>query len=209
MLNRSYNMPIICSFYILCTECIKAPTFTNSVQSCLCHIKLTTLSCTACYSLTHLMLVTFNSGVTAYSVWLRPCRNYLSRHLWRMWSLQYINHQTFLGLSNINDALKINNLLFCYIFIISINCETECTAEMSVSMLILMWLFKQTELPWLLCQEMLVPFEAVWQWQPIHNHSHNATIINITSTNIRHHRNVCFSNVRISYFAQHNTASLM
>ena len=56
---------------------------------------------------------------------------------------------------------------------------------------------------------MLVPFETIWQWQPIHYHSHNATIINITSTNIRHHRNVCFSNLRISYFAQHNTASLM
>jgi len=87
--------------------------------------------------------------------------------------------------------------------------ERECTAGMSVSKLILMWLFKQTELPWLLCQEMLVPFEAVWQWQPIHNHSHNATIINITSTNIGHRRNVCFSNVKISYSAQHNTASLM
>jgi hypothetical protein len=200
MLNWSHNMPIICSFYVLCTECIKALTFTNSVQCCLCHINLTTLSCTACYSLTHLMLVTFNSGITAYSVWMCPFRNYLitSPNLlgpeWQQW---WVKNKHFTVLLHLHYQYQLWSM------------ETECTAEMSVSNLILMWLFKQSELPWLLCQEMLVPFEVVWQWQPNQNHSHNATIINITSTNIRHYRNVCFSNVRISYFVQQNTASLM
>lgn len=59
------------------------------------------------------------------------------------------NHQTFLGLSHSNDELKINiygSATFHYQYKLW-SMETECMAEISVSKLILMWLFTQTELP--------------------------------------------------------------